>query len=88
MSALPRLVTVSSIVSSRYSENRRPQSWDERTPGVDVIRDSSGSELRIVSDGQQSPPQPGWVIQLLGGDHTAGYRWTLFGIPRGAGVVS
>lgn len=79
-------VTVSEIVSSRYPSNTRPEKWDERRSGVDTIRTSDGQILKLLSDGQQSPPLPGWSILLRGGDDVRGFEWTLYGIPQGCEV--
>lgn len=78
----PRKVVVASIVKSRYPQNRRPDSWDKRVAGADVVRTSDGSELILQSDGGQAPPQIGWVIMLTSGNHERGYEWTLYGLPR------
>jgi len=59
----------------------RPDNWDERHSGVDVVRTSDGEVLKLLSDGMQSTPKPGWVIMLLDGNHEQGFRWTLYGIP-------
>ena len=82
---VPSKVTVSSIVSSRYSArgHLRPEAWDLRSDGVDIVRTEDGKTLRVWSDGGQSVPQPGWVIHISGGDPINGYHWTLFGMPKG-----
>ena len=89
---IPERVIVSTIQSSRYRGNIRPQSWDERVEGIDTIVTTDGRTLRLKSDGQQSPPQVGWVILLSAGDDQSGYVWTLYGIPKqasgGASVAS
>ena len=77
---LPRRVIVKRIVSSRYAENLRPLSWDERKEGEDTIESGDGATVKLLSDGQQSPPKPGWVLLLTSGDDSVGYRWTLYGI--------
>lgn len=79
--SLPRRVLVQEIVKSRYARDSRPASWDERVAGTDVVRTSEGLVLQLTSDGQQSPPQPGWEILLRDGD-AEGYSWTLYGMPR------
>ncbi len=79
---LLKKVTVAEIVSSRYVSGQRPDQWERRAPGSDVVRLSDGSVLNLLSDGGQSPPQPGWTIMLTGGDSAQGFRWTLYGIPR------
>lgn len=78
----PHRVVVEHLVSSRYRCGRRPQSWDLRVEGIDVIRNSAGEELRLLSNGQQSPPKPGWTLILTSGDSSGGFRWTLYGISR------
>lgn len=79
-----RRVFVSSVVSSRYPNNRRPASWDSRHAGEDIITTREGETLRLSSDGQQSPAQPGWQILLTSVTEQGSYTWTLFGIPKGA----
>lgn len=83
---LPERVTVTAIVSSRYRGHVRPQSWDDRKAGVDTIQTSDGRTLKLQSDGQQSPPQVGWVILLSGGDDISGYLWTLYAMPKAGSV--
>lgn len=76
-------VLVLELVSSRYdgaSASRRPLSWDERREGIDEIRSSDGSVLKLNSSAMQSPPKPGWVIVLTEGTAKDGYSWTLYGI--------
>jgi hypothetical protein len=89
LEALPARVDVAQIVSSRYpapaaSQPKRPLSWDERMEGVDVILTTDGRRLKLLSDGQQSPPLPGWGIVINGGDASSGYRWTLYALGKGA----
>jgi hypothetical protein len=85
---LPALVHVDELVSSRYDdlclEHRlthgcRPVGWDERRGGIDVVRTREAKLLKLESDGGQSPPKPGWVLILRGGDSERGYGWTLYG---------
>ena len=78
----PTRLTVSSLESSRYGEENRPASWNDRFAGVDVIKTDDGETLRLLSDGGQSPPRKGWTIMILGGSADEGYRWTLYGLPR------
>jgi len=80
--SIPAEVEVSQLVESRYSEGRRPSAWKDRASGIDVIATSGGDVLKLQSNGQQSPPQPGWRIVLTGGDALAGYTWTLYGLSR------
>ncbi|MEZ4754218.1 MAG: hypothetical protein R3A13_07910 [Bdellovibrionota bacterium] len=84
LEALPFRYTVEEIISSRYSEvaDQRPEDWDQRIPGKDVVRLKSGKTITLQSDGGQSPPAPGWVVLVTGGDAIHGYEWTLYGIPR------
>jgi len=63
---------------------KRPLSWDDRVEGIDVIVTTAGKRVQLWSDGQQSPPLPGWGIIVTGGDATAGYRWTLYSLAKGA----
>jgi hypothetical protein len=76
------LVKVVQLVSSRYPQGVRPESWSDRIEGIDVIRTQEGKELRLMSDGGQSPPQSGWTILLLDACETGAYRWTLYGLSR------
>lgn len=78
----PIRINVTSLVSSRYEDKRRPEDWDERAEGVDVVQAEGGEQYRLFSDGGQSPPESGWTIMLLGGSNDEGYRWTLYGLPR------
>jgi hypothetical protein len=78
----PQRVEVSEIISSRYPDHVRPVSWDLRKAGFDLVKSSGGQTIKLVSDGGQSPPHPGWVILLTGGDASSGYSWTLYGMPR------
>jgi len=76
---------VAELVSSRYGvsdapTSARPMSWDDRVAGFDVIRTTDGHTLKLASDGQQSPPDKGWIILLSAGDLEQGYRWTLYGL--------
>jgi len=77
----PARFTIAEVRSLRYTDNRRPQSWDKRLAGNDVVTTVDGKILRLFSDGGQSPPSPGWVILVSGGDSERGYLWTLYGIP-------
>lgn len=79
---LPQSVQVESIVSSRYVGHERPLSWDERREGVDVVRTADQRTLRLLSDGGQSPPQPGWTIIISDGNENSGYKWTLYSMPQ------
>lgn len=88
---IPFRATVASIVKSRYAETlpedaSRPMEWSDRKEGIDIITTDAGETLRLSSDGQQSVPQKGWVILITSGDSAAGFRWTLFGMPKGCEV--
>lgn len=78
----PHKLSVASLVSSRYVDNRRPLSWDSRRAGIDVVKAESGQVMNLLSDGAQSPPQQGWTIMLTSGDPVGGFHWTLYGLPR------
>lgn len=79
---IPHRVRVAEIVSSRYPDNRRPFSWDQRREGIDIIRTADGSLLNLMSDGGQSPPQNGWEIMLTRPVEGNAFAWTLYGLPR------
>lgn len=79
---LPASIQVESIISSRYIGHQRPLSWDERKAGVDVVRSIDQKTIRLMSDGGQSPPQPGWTIIISEGDESSGYKWTLYSMPK------
>lgn len=82
-------ICVTELIASRYDVieggarkvgSERPLFWDDRKEGLDVIRGASGEEVRLHSTFMQSPPKPGWVIVLTGGDAENGHSWTLYGI--------
>lgn len=87
-----RRVRVERLISSRYSSKaaagtcspgvERPDSWDSRVDGTDVVTLDGGETIRLASTPMQSPPKPGWVLMLTGGDAGVGFTWTLYGIPR------
>ncbi len=79
---LPILLKVDSLIESRYSNNERPLSWDNRKSGVDVILTPDGKKLKLQSDGGQSPPKRGWSLLLTNGDPKNGYAWTLYSMPK------
>ena len=81
---LPHRVTIQSLISSRYAEGERPGSWDNRVEGMDVVRSTDGEELKLWSDGGQTPPKAGWVLMLIDVADAGAYRWTLYGLPSGA----
>ena len=80
MSGLPKSLTVKEVVASRYPSGKRPESWDARKAGIDQIVASDGNQYNLLSDGQQSPPEPGWEIVLREGDNRAGFGWTLYSL--------
>jgi len=86
-------VCVAEVVSSRYdsidstgrvggSAGERPQSWDQRVAGIDVVRAVGGETIKLHSSAMQSTPKTGWVIVLTGGSEHDGYTWTLYGMSR------
>lgn len=86
-------VCVAEVISSRYGavsnasqgaegDGDRPQSWDDRKTGIDVIRSLDGETIKLSSSPMQSTPKPGWVLVLTGGTSEEGYTWTLYGISR------
>ena len=79
---LPLRVQVESLERGRYVSVDRPESWDERHAGVDIVKTTEGKRVKLLSDGGQSTPQPGWVLMLTSGNSNDGYRWTLYGLPR------
>ncbi|MDZ4785282.1 MAG: hypothetical protein SGJ02_04310 [bacterium] len=79
---VPVRVVVENIISSRYSDNERPLSWDHRRAGIDVIKTNDNMTLKLLSDGGQTPPKPGWTILVSKGDSELGYKWTLYSMPR------
>lgn len=66
--------------SHGYTLNR-PDNWDKRFGGVDVISLDNGETVTLVSSGQQSTPQPGWTLMLTAEKPGVGYEWTLYGLP-------
>lgn len=83
-----RRVRVESIVASRYGGAERPDSWDERIGGIDVVVIEGGETLKLNSTPMQSPPKPGWVLMLTGGGSEEGFAWTLYGMPQGSHLAS
>ena len=91
--AMKAKVCVEDVVASRYGlsvkpassggkRSERPQSWDDRKEGIDVVRAFGGDTIKLKSSAMQSTPKPGWVIVLTGGSEQEGYSWTLYGISR------
>ena len=79
---VPARVCVSDIISSRYIDNQKPLSWDERRDGLDVVRTMDGQVLRLLSDGGQAPPREGWELMLTEDGGNDSYRWTLYGMTK------
>ena len=77
---IPASVQVKAIIMSRYPQHLRPACWNDRKAGVDVVETIDGREVKLVSEGGQSPPKPGWEIVLTSGDNAQGYHWTLYGL--------
>lgn len=80
LSSTPLKVSVCKLVSSRYPTHQRPESWDERRAGVDVVETLDGKVLKLWSDGQQSPPKEGWELMITENAPDGAYRWTLYGL--------
>lgn len=81
--SLPRRIRVAEVVESRYGGSDRPASWDLRTEGSDIIKDSDGHVIRLACSGDQSTPTAGWVLLLTEDKGEAGYAWTLYGMQPG-----
>lgn len=85
---LPASIIVKRVFSSRYpnlEKNfynclKRPLSWDERVSGAEEILTEDEQRILLSSSGQQPTPEPGWKLVLTGGNSTAGYEWTLYGL--------
>jgi hypothetical protein len=90
----PARIEVAELICSRYGDEpssccslqcdaaaERPLSWDERVAGVDLVKTVGGDSVKLQSSAMQSPPKPGWIVFLTGGDGERGYTWTLYGIP-------
>ncbi len=84
MKDLPKRVTVSEVITSRYLPGTRPVSWDLRVPGFEVIRTTSGEEIVLASNGGQSTPAPGWQLLLTkeaqSETNNRVLEWTLYGV--------
>lgn len=84
VSEFPSKVEVAELVRGRYPEfpsgGVRPVKWNARKAGQDIVKLTDGREIILASDGQQSPPAPGWVLMLTGGNSQSGFLWTLYGI--------
>lgn len=84
LASTPLKVSVCKLVSSRYPDHERPESWDERRAGVDVVETLDGKVLKLWSDGQQSPPKEGWELMVTAPADEGAYRWTLYGMGSAA----
>jgi hypothetical protein len=82
----PCRIQVQRLVSSRYSGQShidRPQDWEARRAGPDEVEIVGGAIVRLSSSPMQSPPKPGWILMITGGDADSGFAWTLYGLaPR------
>lgn len=83
----PARIEVTELLSSRYDSDvkgarARPLEWEHRMEGFDVVKVSGGHSVKLRSSAMQSPPKPGWVLMLTGGNETEGYDWTLYGLSR------
>lgn len=79
----PCRVQVARVVSSRYSGQsvvERPQDWEARKGGIDEVEIIGGATIRLASSPMQSPPKPGWILMITGGDADNGFVWTLYGL--------
>jgi len=87
---LPRRVVVKELISGRYSPGARPLSWDERREQVEIVRTTSGEQIKLFSNGGQSTPGAGWELLLTKlrphqGEEAVGeeaIEWTLYGLKR------
>lgn len=95
---LPTKVIVNSVQSNRYSKDensennmlgKKPLSWDKRIEGYDLVnasinddKDKTGINIKLLSDGGQCVPAPGWTLMLTSGNQDKGYEWTLYGFER------
>lgn len=79
----PCRVQVERLLSSRYSAQphvERPQDWEARRSGLDEVEIVGGATIRLASSPMQSPPKPGWILMITGGDADNGFVWTLYGL--------
>jgi hypothetical protein len=77
---LPARIKISSVVSGRYAAGKKPVSWDKRVSGIDVCLDQDGTELQLLSSGDQSTPAPGWELLLTARNEDGQFNWTLYGV--------
>lgn len=81
MECLPKIITVKSILSGKYTPGTKPSDWSLRNPGYDTVVDGEGREIKLESDGDQCTPKVGWKILLTKeGKHHNTFKWTLYGI--------
>jgi len=82
-------ITVKKIISQRYPAGvSRPLNWDQRIEGIDTVESIDGATYSLQSSGQQSVPQPGWVILVDTSTSGTHKTWTLFGLPKGTAVAA
>ncbi|MCS6893857.1 MAG: hypothetical protein NZO16_04745 [Deltaproteobacteria bacterium] len=70
-------VTVAETISSRYANNKRPLSWEQRREGFDVVQLTDGRVIKLFSNAQQGVPAKGWILVIEPLDDY--YKWTLYG---------
>lgn len=89
--SLPKRVLVTEVITSRYVPGTKPQSWDKRVDGFDVVKTSDSEVFALASLGAQSTPATGWTLLIteqvgetdlpkLGIMPT--HKWTLYGIAK------
>lgn len=86
---IPKRVLVTEVISSRYQPGTKPESWDKRFEGVDVIKTSDSEIFALASNGAQSAPAKGWTLLITEQKGEAEvptlgmlptHKWTLYGI--------
>jgi hypothetical protein len=92
---LPTRIVVKEVLTCRYSPGQRPDSWDARRTGLEVIKTDKDEMLTLLSKGGQSSPDVGWELLLneqveelekikiekLDDDASLpAYGWTLYGV--------
>ena len=86
---MAKRIIVSEVLSSRYKPGRKPNSWDKRLDGFDVIKTTEDEVIALDSKGAQSSPDKGWNL-LLSKDNgqkeiesfglLSSFDWTLYGL--------
>ena len=86
---MTKRITVLEVLSSRYKPGNKPNSWDKRTDGFDVVKTTEDEVIALDSQGAQSSPDKGWNI-LLSKDNgqkeiknfglLSSFSWTLYGL--------